>query len=41
MITGVINGYGKLLDPKGRMHPSFRPAGTATSRLASSNPLVV
>ena len=41
MISGVIDGYGKLLDPNNRLHSTFRIYGTATSRLASSNPLAI
>ena len=38
MLSSTIDGYGKLLDDKGRLHGQFKLDGTATNRLASKNP---
>lgn len=38
MISSTIEGYSKLADATGKLHTTFHPTGTVTSRLASSGP---
>lgn len=39
MLTTTVDGYAKLLDDKGRIHPKFLIHGVSTGRLASADPM--